>query len=78
MGAGMSELTKFNCGHGHVRPNSDGSKARCGGPGICQECSREAIKLAMGGPWCAACGSRELIEDAARGGIVCDKGHLQP
>lgn len=30
-------------GHGHVTPNPDGSKARCGGPGICPECSREAI-----------------------------------
>jgi hypothetical protein len=27
--------------HGHVTPNPDGSKARCGGPGICNECSRE-------------------------------------
>lgn len=27
--------------HGHVTPNKDGSKARCGGPGICSECSRE-------------------------------------
>jgi hypothetical protein len=28
-------------GHGHVTPNADGSKARCGGPGICPECSTE-------------------------------------
>lgn len=27
--------------HGHVTPNPDGSKARCGGPGICDECSKE-------------------------------------
>lgn len=27
--------------HGHVVPNPDGSKARCGGPGICTQCSRE-------------------------------------
>lgn len=27
--------------HGHVKPNPDGSKARCGGPGICPECSIE-------------------------------------
>lgn len=33
-------------GHGHVTPNPDGSLARCGGPGICPECSRElAAKL---------------------------------
>lgn len=30
-------------GHGHVTPNPDGSKARCGGPGICIECSREQV-----------------------------------
>ena len=29
-------------GHGHVYPNEDGSVARCGGPGICMECSLEA------------------------------------
>lgn len=28
--------------HGHVTPNKDGSRARCGGPGICEVCSREA------------------------------------
>lgn len=30
-----------NTGHGHVRPRPDGMKARCGGPGICSECSVE-------------------------------------
>jgi hypothetical protein len=30
-----------NTGHGHVRPRPDGVKMRCGGPGICPECSRE-------------------------------------
>lgn len=28
-------------GHGHVVPNEDGSKARCGGPAICSECAAE-------------------------------------
>jgi len=28
-------------GHGHVTPNPDGSKARCGGPALCRECARE-------------------------------------
>lgn len=32
-------------GHGHVIPNADGSKARCGGPGICGQCSLEAYKV---------------------------------
>lgn len=30
-------------GHGHVTPNPDGTKARCGGPGLCPECSRELM-----------------------------------
>lgn len=29
-------------GHGHVTPNPDGSKARCGGPAICPTCAIEA------------------------------------
>lgn len=32
-------------GHGHVTPNADGSKARCGGPAICRECALEAARL---------------------------------
>jgi len=31
----------ISCGHGHVTPNPDGTLARCGGPGICNECSVE-------------------------------------
>lgn len=30
-----------NTGHGHVTPRPDGVKARCGGPGLCNQCSRE-------------------------------------
>jgi len=30
-----------NSGHGHVFPRPDGVKARCGGPGLCKECSRD-------------------------------------
>lgn len=30
-----------NTEHGHVRPRPDGVRARCGGPGLCSECSRE-------------------------------------
>ena len=29
-------------GHGHVIPNKDGSKARCGGPPLCDTCNWEA------------------------------------
>ena len=32
-----------NTGHGHVHPRPDGVRARCGGPGICQECSLESF-----------------------------------
>lgn len=28
-------------GHGHVIPNADGSKKRCGGPAICSVCALE-------------------------------------
>ncbi len=31
-------------GHGHVRPNPNGLKARCGGPGFCRECDREFVE----------------------------------
>ena len=34
----------MNTGHGHVHPRSDGVKARCGGPGMCSECSMEAAR----------------------------------
>lgn len=39
-------------GHGWVNPRPDGAKARCGGPGICGECSAEQI---------AAVGSEPLL-----------------
>jgi hypothetical protein len=29
-------------GHGWVKPNPDGSRARCGGPAICPACALEA------------------------------------
>lgn len=28
-------------GHGHVTPNPDGTKARCGGPALCPICAKE-------------------------------------
>lgn len=31
--------------HGHVTPNPDGSKARCGGPAICPECQHELMTM---------------------------------
>lgn len=33
-----------NTGHGHVFPRPDGVRARCGGPGLCAECSRDLAR----------------------------------
>lgn len=30
-----------NIGHGHVFPREDGVRMRCGGPGLCKECSAD-------------------------------------
>jgi hypothetical protein len=37
-----------DCGHGWVHKNPDGVVARCGGPGICTQCSMDqfAVDLA--------------------------------
>lgn len=37
-------------GHGHVRPRPDGVKARCGGPGLCAACAREAAAVSADRP----------------------------
>jgi len=42
------EKVPANSGHGHVFPRPDGVKARCGGPGLCPECSRDAARAAKG------------------------------
>ncbi|MEQ8720998.1 MAG: NUDIX domain-containing protein [Sandaracinaceae bacterium] len=31
--------SRRGCGHGHVYPNPDGSRARCGGPLLCSRCA---------------------------------------
>jgi hypothetical protein len=33
-----------NTGHGHVWERPDGRKARCGGPGLCSQCSTDAAR----------------------------------
>lgn len=38
----------MNRGHGHVNPRPDGVRARCGGPGICAECSHEQAMAIKG------------------------------
>lgn len=48
-------------GHGHVTPNADGTKARCGGPGLCSECALEQARASpktqinKTAAWCANC-----------------------
>lgn len=39
-------MTDLNQGHGHVFRRADGVKARCGGPGMCSECSADLARLA--------------------------------
>lgn len=38
-----------NTGHGHVFPRPDGMKARCGGPGLCSQCSIDAARARQEG-----------------------------
>lgn len=37
-------------GHGHVRPNPDGTKAKCGGPALCLQCANE-LRGVQTGRW---------------------------
>ena len=37
----MAYAPGTNTGHGHVWPRPDGVKARCGGSGLCKECSAD-------------------------------------
>lgn len=41
----MSEKAAVIKGHGHVTPNADGSRTRCGGPTICKVCKAELDAL---------------------------------
>lgn len=53
------EQSGTNVGHGHVFPRADGVKMRCGGPGLCSECTADASRaraaLAQPSPKCATC-----------------------
>ncbi|MDY1215922.1 hypothetical protein ACM8BJ_07550 [Pseudomonas aeruginosa] len=53
------EQAGANVGHGHVLPRADGVKMRCGGPGLCSECTADASRaraaLAQPSPKCATC-----------------------
>lgn len=40
----MGEREELNIGHGHVFPRPDGMKMRCGGPGLCTECSKDLAR----------------------------------
>lgn len=39
----MTYAPGTNTGHGHVWERPDGVKTRCGGPGICPECSADQV-----------------------------------
>jgi len=43
----MTKTLGQNTGHGHVWGRPDGVKARCSGPGLCAECSRDAAFAAQ-------------------------------
>lgn len=36
-----------NSGHGHVWPRPDGTRMRCGGPGLCQKCTDDQIRWGL-------------------------------
>ncbi|HHF0065706.1 TPA: hypothetical protein ACPHS5_005937, partial [Pseudomonas aeruginosa] len=40
----LAEQAGANVGHGHVFPRADGVKMRCGGPGLCSECTADASR----------------------------------
>ena len=44
-----AEKRNPNSGHGHVYPRPDRVLMRCGGPGICSECSRDKAQQGKGG-----------------------------
>src|SRR6266404_9141580 len=44
---GLTRVVAQSKGHGHVTPNEDGSRARCGGPGICVQCNKEFVRANM-------------------------------
>lgn len=62
-----------NCGHGHVYPNEDGTKARCGGPGICVLCSLDAARKTGDG-----IAGTNGSQDAPQVALVQTTGHNDP
>lgn len=58
-------------GHGHVVPREDGSRARCGGPGICGVCSREAAQELN-----ALRAERDALREAAKAAVEAFESHL--
>lgn len=61
------EQAGANVGHGHVFPRADGVKMRCGGPGLCSECTADASRaraaLAQPSPKCSTCGGTGMVDD---------------
>lgn len=76
----QSRIDAAQMGHGHVTPNKNGAKARCGGPGICLECNEEMELLRQArmhseSPlcWCRP----ELVEDFTSEGGTKQYVHKQ-
>lgn len=42
-----AERDERNTGHGHVFLRPDGVRAKCGGPGLCKECSADQVRAAL-------------------------------
>jgi hypothetical protein len=59
-----------NCGHGHVIPNPNGSKARCGGPRVCSLCAMDQAALIAQGAHPAVQPLRRVILESPYAGDV--------
>lgn len=64
------------CGHGHVVPNPDGSRADCGGPTSCLTCATEQDKINkgelpnVGQP--QAQPEEDILDELYRDGLPCE------
>lgn len=52
-------------GHGHVTPNADGTRVRCGGPSLCAVCSIELARKVQ----------EQTESDSTQSGFVDLKGN---
>lgn len=74
------EQAGANVGHGHVFPRADGVKMRCGGPGLCSECTADASRaraaLAQPSPAPAEAERPEVVGDRSKeSGMVYEQDY---